>query len=58
MRENGVNLPAPNTTGNGPVFNTKGIDTNSATFKAAQAKCQPNLKGAFPAGAPSGGGGA
>ena len=33
MRENGVNLPAPNTSGNGPVFNTKGIDTSSATFK-------------------------
>jgi hypothetical protein len=41
LREGGVNLPAPNTTGNGPVFNTKGIDTSSAQFRAAQARCQP-----------------
>jgi len=50
MRENGVNLPTPNTGGNGPVFNTKGIDTSSAAFKSAQQKCQSNLKGAFGAG--------
>ena len=25
MRENGVNVPTPNTSGKGPVFNTKGI---------------------------------
>ena len=57
MRENGANLPAPNTSGNGPVFNTKGIDTSSATFKKAQQKCQGDLKGAFGAGGrPPGGG--
>jgi hypothetical protein len=57
MRGNGVNLPAPNTSGNGPVFNTKGIDTSSAAFKSAQQKCQSNLKGAFGAGGrPPGGG--
>jgi hypothetical protein len=65
LRQNGINVPAPNTSGNGPVFNTKGIDTASAKFKAAQSKCQSNLKGAFgrggaggapPAGAPNGGG--
>ncbi|MCW3028195.1 MAG: hypothetical protein JWN81_1406 [Solirubrobacterales bacterium] len=43
MRENGVNLPAPNTSGNGPVFNTKGLNTASAQFRSAQAKCQPIL---------------
>jgi hypothetical protein len=63
MRENGVNLPPPNTSGRGPVFNTKGIDTNSSTFKTAQSKCRTMLRGAFgagggpPGGAPSGGGG-
>lgn len=57
MRENGVNLPAPNTSGKGPVFDTKGIDTSSETFKSAQKKCQSDLKGAFGAGGPPGGGG-
>ena len=61
MREGGVNLPTPNTSGKGPVFDTKGIDTSSSTFKSAQKKCQSQLKGAFgppsgagPAGAPPG----
>ncbi len=56
MRENGVNLPAPNTSGKGPVFNTKGIDTSSETFKNAQKKCQTDLKGAFGGSRPPGGG--
>jgi hypothetical protein len=64
MRENGVNLPAPNTSGNGPIFNTGGIDTSGATFKAAEAKCRGDLRGAFggrggaPGGAPPSAGGA
>jgi hypothetical protein len=59
MRENGIDLPAPNTSGKGTVFNTKGIDTSSTAFKTAQQKCQSNLKGAFGPGAgakPPGGG--
>jgi hypothetical protein len=47
MRENGVTLPAPNTSGKGPVFNTSGVNTSSATFKTAQTKCQSKLAGAF-----------
>jgi hypothetical protein len=43
MRKNGVNLPAPNTSGKGPIFNTKGIDTKGAAFKAADAKCVREL---------------
>jgi hypothetical protein len=54
LRQNGVDVPAPNTTGNGPVFNTKGIDTSSSKFKAAEKKCQSELKGIFPGGAPGG----
>jgi hypothetical protein len=57
MRENGVNVPAPNTSGNGPVFDTKGIDTSSAQFKAAEAKCQSDLSGAFRRGPGAGGAG-
>jgi len=52
MRENGVSLPAPNTSGKGPVFDTKGIDTSSSSFKSAQSKCRSQLKGGFGAGGP------
>jgi hypothetical protein len=55
MRQNGVNVPAPNTSGSGPVFDTKGIDTSSAQFKAAEAKCQSDLSGAFKRGTGPGG---
>jgi hypothetical protein len=47
MRQNGVALPTPNTSGTGPVFDTKGINTASAQFKAARIKCQSKLSGAF-----------
>jgi hypothetical protein len=63
MRQNGVNLPAPSTTG-GPVFNTKGLNTHSKTFTTAETKCQSLLRGSFRRGggpvgangAPGGGG--
>ncbi len=57
MRENGVNLPAPNTSGNGPVFNTKQVNTTSSTFKSATAKCQSDLRGAAAGGSSSSSGG-
>jgi hypothetical protein len=41
MREQGVNLPAPNTSGKGPVIDLKGVDTTSAKYKAAAGKCAP-----------------
>ena len=53
LRQNGIDVPAPNTTGKGPVFSTKGIDTSSSKFTAAQSKCRGDLTGAFrPAPAP------
>jgi hypothetical protein len=55
MRGQGVKLPAPNTSGKGPIFDTKGLDTTSPSFKSADAKCRPALLGAFharPGGAP------
>ncbi|HSZ04653.1 MAG TPA: hypothetical protein VK778_05555 [Solirubrobacteraceae bacterium] len=60
MREDGVNVPAPNTSGKGPVFDTKGLDTSSAAFKTAESKCSSDLRGAFrarpgAAGGPPGG---
>lgn len=51
LRENGVKLPPPNTSGTGPIFNTKGINTASAQFKAAESKCSSALRGAFRGGA-------
>ncbi len=54
MRENGINLPAPNTSGNGPVFNTKGIDTNGSAFRTAQSKCRSDLPGPFARGGANG----
>ncbi len=43
MRQNGIALPAPNTSGSGPIFNTSGLNTNTARFRAAQQKCAPLL---------------
>ncbi|MGA9286352.1 MAG: hypothetical protein WBV85_13025 [Solirubrobacteraceae bacterium] len=47
LRQNGIDIPAPNTSGKGPIFSTKGIDTSSAKFRAATLKCRAGLTGAF-----------
>ncbi len=47
LRENGIDIPAPNTSGKGPIFSTKGIDTSSAKFRTATMKCRASLVGAF-----------
>jgi hypothetical protein len=46
LRQNGVNVGEPNTTGKGPIFNTKGVNTGSTKFKAAETKCRSTLLGA------------
>jgi hypothetical protein len=48
MRSHGINLPAPNTSGSGPIFNLGSIQTNSAQFKAAQSACRTVLRAALP----------
>lgn len=45
MRGAGVNLPEPKSSASGPVLNTEGVDTSSAQFKAALAKCKGDLPG-------------
>jgi hypothetical protein len=55
MRANGVNLPAPNTSGKGPIFNTNGLNASSPQFRQAQSKCASELNGGF-TGRPPGGG--
>jgi hypothetical protein len=47
LRQNGVNISAPNTSGKGPIFSTKGIKTTSPQFRAATMKCRGTLIGAF-----------
>jgi hypothetical protein len=47
MRENGVNLPPPNTSGKGPVFNDKDLKLSSPTFRAAERKCRSILSEGF-----------
>ncbi|HEY4916545.1 MAG TPA: hypothetical protein VIH92_06530 [Solirubrobacteraceae bacterium] len=65
MRENGVAIPKANTSGKGPIFSSKNLNTSSAKFKTAETKCAKDLGGAFHArpgaaggGAPGGPGGA
>jgi hypothetical protein len=48
MRSHGINLPAPNTSGSGPIFNTGTINTNSAQFRAAESACRSVLRAARP----------
>ncbi len=55
MRENGVKLGEPNTSGKGPIFNTTGINTHTAAFTAAENKCRNSLRGAFHASPGAGG---
>jgi len=43
LRQNGVAIGEPNTSGKGPLFDTKGISTSSPQFKAASAKCRATL---------------
>ena len=50
MTENGVNVPAPNTSGKGPIFDTKGIDTASAQFRTAESSAAVLCAGRFGAG--------
>jgi hypothetical protein len=47
MRENGIKLGEPNTSGKGPIFDTKGVATAGAKFAAAERKCRVDLRSAF-----------
>jgi hypothetical protein len=58
LRTHGVNVPEPNTSGKGPVFNTKGLNTSSAKFAIAESKCRSDLQGVFGARPGAGGAGA
>ncbi|HXA54417.1 MAG TPA: hypothetical protein VNV37_06025 [Solirubrobacteraceae bacterium] len=47
LRQQGIDVGEPNTSGKGPLFDTKGINTGSPQFRAATAKCRSTLIGAF-----------
>lgn len=48
LRKNGVNVGEPNTSGKGPIFDTKGINTGSPQFRAASTKCRTALFASMP----------
>ncbi|MCL2770007.1 MAG: hypothetical protein FWD42_07870 [Solirubrobacterales bacterium] len=49
MRRNGVNVPPPNTSGHGPIFDTRGIDTRAGAFRSAEAHCRALIATGTPA---------
>ena len=56
MRENGVNVPAPNTSGSGPdLQHQRDQHDRQRQFQQAESKCRTLLQGTFRRGAPGGG---
>jgi hypothetical protein len=55
MRQNGEQLPAPNTSGTGPIFSTTGLNTSSPKFQAAETKCASMLRSGSAPGNPGSG---
>jgi hypothetical protein len=49
LRAAGVKLPAPNTSGTGPVFDLKGVDVTGAQYRAAVLKCAYVIRANLPA---------
>jgi hypothetical protein len=45
MQKQGIKLPAPNTSGKGPIFSNKSLETKTPAFRAAAAKCRKLLPG-------------
>jgi hypothetical protein len=47
LRREGINIPAPNAPGKGPVLSTRGVNTNTPQYRAAVMKCRAVLLSAF-----------
>jgi hypothetical protein len=56
VRENGFDLPDPNTSGDGPVFDPEQVDQEDPAFKKASRKCQDELRPDAPGATDPGGG--
>jgi hypothetical protein len=54
LRQNGIKIPAPNTSGTGPVINFKGIHAGSRQLSEAQTKCRPVKRAALNVGVATG----
>jgi hypothetical protein len=50
VRKNGYDLPDPNMSGNGPVFDSSKVDRNDPKFKSATGKCAGKLQALRPQG--------
>jgi hypothetical protein len=57
VRKNGYDLPDPDFSGKGPIFDAKKVDQDDATFKKASAACQSTLRSAQPQGGSANGSG-
>jgi hypothetical protein len=44
VKQNGYDLPAPNLSGNGPIFDESKVNRDDPTFQAASRKCQHLLQ--------------
>lgn len=55
VRKNGYDLPKPNTSGKGPVFDASKVNRNDPKFKAAVQKCQSDLQALRPRAGAGGG---
>jgi hypothetical protein len=51
LRQHGVPIPQPNTSGNGPIFSTRGLNTASPKFREARQTCRSTLLAALRANA-------
>jgi|GEM_PF-4062959 len=47
MRAHGIDLPKPNTSGSGEIFNAKGLNTASPAFRTAYLACREKLPFGF-----------
>jgi len=47
MKASGANLPAPNTSGNGPLFNPAALNPASPQIQAGLRRCYPLLRAAY-----------
>jgi hypothetical protein len=43
LRGHGVKIPAPKSSGKGPLFSARGVNTNTPQYRAAVAKCRSVL---------------
>jgi hypothetical protein len=47
VRTHGVVMPPPNRSGKGPIYNAKGVNNTTPTFKHARAVCLPKAEAAI-----------